>query len=141
MSASRESFLLVCRALEGTSYGWGGKKPPQLDCSGLVTYSLLCAGGPDLRQTHNSDALWAELPETLAPRAGDLAFYGPQGDPQHVVVCLGGEDGEIIGANGGGKNTRTLIDAQLQRACVKRKPSPKYRPDLMGYRSTAQWWA
>jgi murein DD-endopeptidase len=130
----RAEFLAACRALKGVPYRWGGKSARGLDCSGLVTWVLHCLGGPDLRQTHNSGRLWYELPETIEPIAGDLAFFGPRGDPVHVVVCLGGPHEPIIGANGGGRATLTVADADRDRAEVKSKGSPGYRRDLLGYR-------
>jgi murein DD-endopeptidase len=135
VTPTRETFLAAVCALEGVAYRWGGKGPRGIDCSGLVTWALKVLGGPDLRQTHNSDRLWLELPELVEPQAGDLAFYGSKNDPSHVVVCLGGPHDAIIGANGGGRETTTLERADAQKACVKRKPTTKYRPDLLGYRS------
>jgi hypothetical protein len=132
---TRESFVAACLVLEGVAYKWGGKGPRGLDCSGLVTLALKACGGPDLRDSHNSDRLWLELPEVVEPSMGDLAFYGAKNDPSHVVVCLGGPHDAIIGANGGGRDTTTLAIADAQSARVKRKDSPHYRRDLLGYRS------
>jgi cell wall-associated NlpC family hydrolase len=141
MTPTREAFLVAAQALEGVFYRWGGKQPRGgLDCSGLVTWCLKVVGGPDLRQSHNSDVLWAELPPVEVPVAGDLAFYGAKDDPSHVVICLGGQDEPIIGANGGGSKTTSYELATASRAEVKRKPDPRYRPDLLGYRSTRFWW-
>lgn len=134
MKPSRSAFLAAVNALTGVPYIWGGKTARGLDCSGLVTLGILAAGGPDVRATHGSDRLWFDLPELVEPQAGDLAFYGVKGNPSHVVVCLGGPHDEILGANGGGSATTTVPIADAQRACVKRKPSPKYRPDFLGYR-------
>lgn len=135
---TRAEYVAAAKALQGTAYIWGGKQPPGLDCSGLVTWILYALGGPDPRQTHNSDKLWLDLPAIAIPEAGDLAFYGAHDDPSHVVVCLG--DGGIIGANGGGRDTTSVEIAHNQRAFVKRKPTPNYRPDFLGFRSTAGWF-
>jgi cell wall-associated NlpC family hydrolase len=81
VTPSRESFLSAVLVLEGVPYKWGGKSARGIDCSGLVTLALKACGGPDLRQTHNSDRLWLELPEVVEPSMGDLAFYGSRNDP------------------------------------------------------------
>ena len=128
----REHFLAECLSLMGTPYLWGGKTMHGLDCSGLVTYALQKVGGADWRNTHSSARLWAELPPLELPEPGALAFYGPKGTPSHVVVCLFG--GGIIGANGGSSRTTSVELARASGACVKRKHSPGYRPDLLGYR-------
>jgi murein DD-endopeptidase len=135
VTPTRETFLAACLALEGVPYRWGGKTSRGLDCSGLVTLALHVVGGPNLAATHNSDRLWLELPEVVEPQPGDLAFYGSKGDPSHVVVCLGGPYDAIIGANGGGRDTTTVERADAIAARVKRRATPRYRPDLLGFRS------
>lgn len=134
MKPTRKEFLAAAFACEGVAYIWGGKSARGLDCSGLITWALKAAGGPDHRATHNSDRLYFDLPEAIEPQPGDLAFYGAKGNPSHVVICIGGPHDQTIGANGGGSTTTTVAIADAQRACVKRKASPKYRPDFLGYR-------
>lgn len=132
---TRQTLLAAASALVGVPYLWGGKGPRGLDCSGLVTLALSAAGGPDWRRTHNSDRLWAELPPVAIPEAGDLAFYGPVGDPMHVVICLGGPDALVLGANGGGRQTVSVEAADRIGARVRFASRPTYRPDLLGYRT------
>lgn len=134
MKPTRAEFVAACKALEGVPYLWGGKTPRGLDCSGLVTWALKAVGGPDVRTTHGSDMLWFTLPEAVEPQAGDLAFYGVKNDPSHVVVCLGGPHDQVLGSNGGGSTTTSVAIADAQKAGVKRKDSPKYRTDFIGYR-------
>lgn len=140
MRPTREGFLAAALACQGIPYVWGGKTTRGLDCSGLVTWCLHALGGPDLRASYGSDALWLLLEPVVAPEPGDLAFYGAPGDPSHVVICLGGPHDAIIGANGGNRGTKTVADADRIAARVKQKDSPNYRRDLLGFRSTAQWW-
>lgn len=134
---ARYTFLAAVLALEGLPYRWGGKGPAAggIDCSGLVAWAAYVVGGLDVRHTHNSDRLWAELLPIDEPQPADLAFYGRPGDPSHVVVCLGGLLGPVIGANGGDSTTTTPQLAAARDAKVKRKPHPRYRPDLLGFRS------
>lgn len=141
MKPTRDTFLAAALACEGIPYVYGGKTTRGLDCSGLVTWALRACGGPDLRGLHDSDRLFLELPPVVEPVGGDLAFYGVQGDPSHVVICLGGPHDQILGACGGTPKTLTVALADEVRACVKRKNAPNYRPDFLGFRSTERWWA
>lgn len=117
-----------------------GSHVPAYDCSGFVVSGYMAVGLPDWRRTHWSQRLFDVLPETFNPRPGDLAFYGHTGKHgpviTHVVVCLGGVDGEIIGANGGTSDTKNAERALAVGARVKRKPTPAYRKDLRGFRKS-----
>lgn len=121
------NFLHEVLRLVGTPYLWGGKTPQGLDCSGLVTYALWRAGGPDWRQTHGS----ANLREACAkpegpPRPGALAFY-----PRHVMVHVG--LGVVVGACGGDSRTTNLAIAERKGARVMSKATHVYRPDFLGW--------
>jgi len=123
----------------GAPYLWGAKgdlvHPYGLrafDCSGLVTWALMRAGGPDWRATHNTDRLWAEGVPVEAPQPGTLVLYGAAGDPSHVMLYVGA--GVVVGASGGGRNTTSISLAQDSGARVKTFVTQHYRPDLLGYR-------
>lgn len=123
-------FICEVLKLAGTPYLWGGKGTHGIDCSGVVTYAYLRAGGTDLRLFHNTDKLWAELEpvssfEALKP--GGLVFY--QG---HVMVHLA--CGVVFGACNGDRSTTSLTRAHQQGAFVTVKPSYTYRKDLRGFR-------
>lgn len=143
----RERFVEWCRAQEeaGSIYIWNadgedvtlpdGRTVPSYDCSGFVLRGLAVIGLADRTKTYWSKRMWQEWEPVTAPRAGDCAFYGsPPDGITHVVVCLGGMDAPIIGANGGNGSTRTPAIALKQGARVKQRPSPTYRPDLRGFR-------
>lgn len=141
MRVNRDEFLHEAVCCLAAWYRWGGKSPNSgIDCSGVVTWSLYKAGGPDLRQTHNTDALWAELPSTQTPVPGDLAFYGGRGadDVSHVMVCLWKRhDGvwAVLGATRGGRDTTSIAIAAQQDARVRVKRSHLYRSDFRGFKS------
>ncbi|MET0403051.1 MAG: NlpC/P60 family protein [Cystobacter sp.] len=144
---SLDAFVEAAIAKQFRAYGWGQKGPSQYDCSGLVTASILEAGGPDLRQTHNSQVMY--LPPKDTPKAHRgfapatwkkggpvlLAFYGKDDfSVEHVMLAL--PDGRAFGACGGGRKTVTLADAARDRAFVRYQPTHNYRRqrDLLGYR-------
>lgn len=145
MPASRSRFLVSVVSQIRAPYVWNAKGQivdghRVFDCSGLVTWSFLQAGGPDWRGTHNSDGLFAWLPpvEVAELQAGDLLFWGTPArgttpaDPEHVGVYLGG--GVLVSAAGGGRHTLTLLDAAKAGAMVRAEASIYYRPGFLGAR-------
>lgn len=139
----REAFVAWCREQEARNaiYIWdaagelvqhpSGFLVPSYDCSGFVLAGYAAIGLKDLRKTHWSDRLYRELVLATKPQAGDLVFY-----PRHVMVCLGGEEDEVIGACGGGSDTKTVQKALARDARVKRRPTPRYRNDFLGFRKS-----
>lgn len=141
MPAKRSLFLAHVLNAIGSPYRWGGKGelaaesgPTRVfDCSGLVTWSYLMAGGPDWRATHNTDRLLLEAqPVRTLEEAepGDLAFYGYPGDPSHVMVHVG--EGVVVGAAGGDSTTTTLEAAAKRGARVLARDRLTYRRDFLG---------
>lgn len=149
----RDEFVERANSKLGSPYIWGGKGLyvfdaskglvahdfglEVFDCSGLVTDSLYRLGGKDWRGTHNAQSLADYLQVHITfPKAGDLAFYGPDWkDIRHVMIHRG--DGSVIGASGGNSSTTTLEAARKARAEVKLKFKSKYRPDFLGFKSIA----
>lgn len=138
MKATRPRYLSALFDCWGVPYLWGGDDPdaddPEkagLDCSGLVTYAIWKGGGPDWRRTHTAQRLWDVFPETIAPKVGDLAFYGLTPlNISHVMVWLGGT---VYGASGGNRDTVSVELAEKLGARVKLKASHLYRPDWRGF--------
>lgn len=125
--ALAQAFLLEALRLIDVPYLWGGKTNSGIDCSGLVTYALWKAGGPDLRQTHGSEALQDECkPIAGLPPPGALAFYR-----RHVMVHV--TLGIVVGACGGGETTTSVAKARQQGARVKVQASYQYRKDFLGW--------
>ncbi|WP_141326098.1 NlpC/P60 family protein [Myxococcus sp. AB025B] len=143
--SQRNAFLVAVLSQMHAPYRWGGKGERDsvtsqrvFDCSGLVTWALREVGGPDWRNTHNTDALLAQcipVPRVEELLPGDLVLYHGKGAPldaEHVMVHVGG--GVVVGASGGGSTTLTLADAEKSNACVKVFGSLDYRARRMGMR-------
>lgn len=145
MKLDGNAFLLEALKHMGASYIYGACGPDTFDCSGLVKYVLWAMGGPDWRggpPWYNAAKLYAllepfaletkqfgELSVPLDAPAGKLAFYGPPGRADHVMLCVG--DGRVYGACGGGKGTTV----PTRGACVQYRGSLRYRPDFLALRS------
>lgn len=118
-----DRFVECAAKKVGDPYIWAGKGTYRLDpngnmpalavqgydCSGLVTCSLLEAGGPDHRNNWNAQLMFNLLEHAPAARAGSpvLAFFGAdQEHIHHVGIAL---DGDVYGwfceAAGGDETT------------------------------------
>lgn len=137
MAVKRLTFLKCAFRHVHTPYIWGGKTPDRgLDCSGLVTLSYYEAGGPDWRETKNSDTFWNGLEPVeeglLVP--GDLVFYGGTGpnDVDHVAIWVNNL-GLILEASGGDHTTLSIAEAMRRHAEVRVSYFGD-RKDLRGFR-------
>lgn len=141
----RSAAVMAALATLGTPYYWGGNDPakdPGLDCSGAVLHWWRQAG-IDLKD-QSAAQLCLSLEETLSPECGDLAFYGAEDKPSHVVMVISDGGRAIIGANRGGKPRQNEPMVEYQRrmgravAAVNiedwRSGGTRYRLDLVGYR-------
>ena len=128
-----EKFKRLALEQEGKPYIWGAKGGTCFDCSGLVTWAIREAGGPDWRMDHNCRALWKKLERTGTPQGDEVAlvFYGPPNAPNHVMLALG--DGRVFGACGGNRDTVNLLTAARMGAKVRYRPVANYRHDLLGF--------
>lgn len=100
--------------------------PLVFDCSGLVNWARMLAGGDDVRDTCNAQRLMDEsLPVNQAdPVLGRLRFYGTDAKHiTHVSILLAREVGVqhalILDASGGDQTTRTVAEANARKACVR----------------------
>lgn len=135
MLVNSGKFLECALAQEGKWYIWDSKGPAFFDCSGLVTFAVKLAGGPDFRANYNSQKLWNELEplDMVQPGQVALALYGAdEHHVEHVMVVTG--DGRVFGACGGRKSTTTLDEAKALNARVQYRPNAHYRSDFLGYR-------
>lgn len=132
---ARNYALAYLNSLVGTPYIWASKNPSNgLDCSGAYVVALEHAGlaRPGARYKYGSADLHKALQPTSNPKMGDAVFYGKNGKVSHIMMIVG--DGRVLGATGGGRNTKTIDDAHAANAAVKYKPL-NYRPDFISYGS------
>lgn len=153
---------IICASLldYGVPYRWGGNSPTSkglnaanspwdksltrgtqggMDCSGAVL-RWIRASGIKCRD-YPASSLFRQLPKTLTPWRGDLAFYGKNGHATHVALCLTDSGDVVIGASGGGRPKlyesygdycARMADKEAQ---VKIELGGyKYRSDFLGFR-------
>lgn len=107
-----------------------GRRLLVFDCSGLVTWSVLMAGGKDFRaRMYTGDML--KLAATENPEPGDLALY-----KGHVEIVVTTVEKNImtVGASGGTSKTTTIPLARASQAMVSVKATHLHRRDFLGFR-------
>jgi murein DD-endopeptidase len=132
----------------GASYSWGSGTPGNAeaswpngakgikggvgwDCSGFAQAALVRLGMLSVRAPDCSAATLYGFGKHVAPgeeQMGDLAFYGPHGKVQHVMVVVG--TGIVLGARGGGSTT----NADDARAFVQLEPLKYWPSAFLGVR-------
>lgn len=107
------------------------------DCGGLLKTILHEMGGPDWRASRNAHFLALECPkvqplEVVSGRIkpGTGVAYGTENEAgqvhiDHVMMAVG--DGRVVGACGGGFDTKTPAIAKEQGACVRFRPRADYK--------------
>lgn len=89
--SSRPRLMDRVRGLMGIPYLWGGRTPGGMDCSGLVQMLMAEQGVHLPRDAGDQERSCRPLPIGTAPKAGDLAFFGPRRSPAgHVGVMIDG---------------------------------------------------
>ena len=101
LSEKREDFVETALMFLGGPYLWGGRSIGGLDCSGLVQISLMAAGIPCPRDSHEQSAVGTKAsPDDL--QRGDLVFF-----KGHVGIMM--DDQHILNATSRSMDTRIEI--------------------------------
>lgn len=126
----REAAIQIAWSHMGRPYIWGGDDAVVgFDCSGFVQESLRSVGILGRGVDHTADSLlnaaFMNLPrikEQYRLREGMLVFWArPDGKIRHVEMVWQALTDRvlIIGAAGGGSNTKTAADAARDNAYVR----------------------
>lgn len=132
--SARAQFLKAVTDQLGKPVLMGGTAPDVFDCSELVAWGVLQAGGVDQRGTHTAQRYHDETRElvggTDVQQPGDLAFYGV--DAAHVShVAIVDEFGGVISADGATRAIKSLAVALANPSNrVRRHAAIRYRRDL-----------
>jgi peptidoglycan DL-endopeptidase CwlO len=86
LGASHPDAVAVAKRYLGVRYVWGGTSPSGFDCSGLCQYSYAQVGISLPRVSREQFLVGAYIPPDRLDllEAGDLVFFGYNGDPNQV---------------------------------------------------------
>ena len=109
----------------GIQYSYGGNDSLEgFDCSGLVIEALQSVGILPHVFDETAHGLYLKFKDNLAEgnkvRPGNLVFWFRNGRARHVMMLY--TYGYVIGACGGGSDTKTTKDAIRDNAFVKMRP-------------------
>jgi len=118
---------LACKYLWewlGTQYSYGGDDFSSMDCSGMVIEVLQSVGILPHQYDNTAHGLYLKYKDNLVEgdkvRPGCLVFWFKNGRARHVMMIY--DYGFVIGACGGGSDTKTTKDAIRDNAFVKLRP-------------------
>jgi cell wall-associated NlpC family hydrolase len=137
--SARLRFLEYVTAQVDKPTLWGAKGDDAFDCSGLVTCGIVAAGGPDLRKTHNANALGKGTRRLLPdekPIPGDLIFFDSEGDGLDEHVGIVTDSMTALDAEGATSKVTTLADAVQRHAKVRFHNGHFYRKGGRIHRNT-----
>ena len=108
----------------GIQYSYGGDDFSSMDCSGLVIEVLQSVGILPHQYDNTAHGLYLKYKDNLVEgdkvRPGCLVFWFKNGKARHVMMIY--SYGYVIGACGGGSDTKTTKDAIRDNAFVKLRP-------------------
>ena len=122
----REAAVRYLKFWIGVPYLWGGDDFSGFDCSGLMVEVLQSVGLLEHRTDYRARDLYSKFrnQKTNTPKPGCLVFWlvDFMGDriAGHVEMLV--DEFHVIGASGGGGDTKTLKDAIKYNAFVKQRP-------------------
>ena len=104
--ATSNTIADAAKKYVGTPYVWGGESMEEggMDCSGFVYNALKDAGYDVGRTTAQGYRSYGSSVNKADLQAGDLIFYGRNGEASHIGIYLG--NGQVIHSSGGSKNTK-----------------------------------
>lgn len=111
-----QALLTEAQKYLGQAYLWGGRTPPNFDCSGYVGWCFKETNLLSKEIISYTGTLWRACTKAESPYYGDMVFwYGTGGTPDavnaHVEIFIGWEDESkglyhTIGSAGGGVQYR-----------------------------------
>ena len=108
----------------GTPYSYGGDDFSAQDCSGVDIEILQSVGILPHKYDNTAHGLYLKYKDNLVEgdkiRPGCLVFWFESGRARHVMMIY--KHGYVIGACGGGSDTKTTKDAIRDNAFVKLRP-------------------
>ena len=108
----------------GTPYSYGGDDFSSMDCSGIVIEILQSVGILPHQYDNTAHGLYLKYKDNLVEgdkvRPGCLVFWFRNGKARHVMMLY--TYGYVIGACGGGSDTKTTKDAIRDNAFIKMRP-------------------
>jgi len=121
----RELALKYIWSWLGTQYSYGGNDSIEgFDCSGMVIEVLQSVGILPHKFDDTAHGLYLKYKDKLVEadkiRPGCLTFWFKNGKARHVMMIY--SPGCVIGACGGGGDTKTTKDAIRDNAFVKLRP-------------------
>ena len=107
----------------GIQYSYGGNDPMEgWDCSGIDIEVLQSVGILPHKYDNTAHGLYLKYKDNFVTTgyAGCLVFWFRSGKARHVMMMI--DDFHVIGACGGGGDTKTTKDAIRDNAFIKMRP-------------------
>ncbi|KRN04596.1 C40 family peptidase [Holzapfeliella floricola] len=104
-SSQIQSVINMAQSQGGIPYVWGGKTPAGFDCSGLMQYVFAQATGRQIGGYTVAQESAGRKVSVSQLQAGDLVFWGSQGNSYHVGLYIG--NGQYIHAPQPGEGVKT----------------------------------
>lgn len=107
LSQTDSNIVNAAKNYIGTPYVWGGESMSEggMDCSGFVYNALKDAGYNVGRTTAQGYRSYGTSVSKSDMQAGDLVFFGKNGNASHVGIYIG--NGQMIHSSGNSKNTKS----------------------------------
>ncbi|WP_257674407.1 C40 family peptidase [Clostridium felsineum] len=101
-SSQGENLVTYAETFIGVPYVWGGDSPNGFDSSGFIEYCYSHFGVSLPHDLYFQVRMGTTVTDDLKP--GDLLFFGPVSDPDHVAIYAG--NGQMVEAPHTGLNVR-----------------------------------